>query len=235
MITYVLTPRPATRSKTAVKRVLGVAEVLEGILIHLPPEDVLVLQRVSTVWQAMIKGSLMLQRALYYTSTEANYVETGSSGDRVYLSSQAFRSSAQQLVHAFTHEQGVFNPVLDRLFDAQHPAPGMLTGIITSKVLQDLRTAIKPSWTRMYLTQPPASRMKVQRFHDCNRKRSDGKRKRRGTGFVVVSFRRINTIEISRANGITIDNFVEEVVRDGALGSEVDLHFTWETTRAQMA
>ncbi|KAK5682866.1 hypothetical protein LTR17_027336 [Elasticomyces elasticus] len=48
-------------------QVLGTTELLEHILIRTPATDVLLSQRVSQQWQAVIKGSLHLQRTLLFT------------------------------------------------------------------------------------------------------------------------------------------------------------------------
>ncbi|KAK4898221.1 hypothetical protein LTR27_004228 [Elasticomyces elasticus] len=55
-------------------QVFGTTELLEHILIRMPARDVLLSQRVSQQWQAVIKGSLHLQRALLFTGEAADPV-----------------------------------------------------------------------------------------------------------------------------------------------------------------
>ncbi|KAK4947097.1 hypothetical protein LTR10_013868 [Elasticomyces elasticus] len=56
-------------------QVFGTTELLEHILIRMPARDVLLSQRVSQQWQAVIKGSLHLQRALLFTGEAADPTE----------------------------------------------------------------------------------------------------------------------------------------------------------------
>ncbi|KAK5687519.1 hypothetical protein LTS10_001657 [Elasticomyces elasticus] len=53
-------------------QVFGTTELLEHILIRMPARDVLLSQRVSQQWQAVIKGSLHLQRVLLFTGEAAD-------------------------------------------------------------------------------------------------------------------------------------------------------------------
>ncbi|KAK5712596.1 hypothetical protein LTR17_017911 [Elasticomyces elasticus] len=52
-------------------RIFDTTELLEHILLHTPARDVLLAQRVSQRWQAVIKTSLHLQRLLLFTAGEA--------------------------------------------------------------------------------------------------------------------------------------------------------------------
>jgi hypothetical protein len=45
--------------------ILKTTELLEAILLELPPRDIIVSQRISTRFLDTIKGSLKLQRALF--------------------------------------------------------------------------------------------------------------------------------------------------------------------------
>ncbi|KAK5692179.1 hypothetical protein LTR17_025501 [Elasticomyces elasticus] len=65
----------AESQSPASDQVFGTTELLEHILIHMPARDVLLSQRVSQQWQAVIKGSLHLQRALLFTGEAADPTE----------------------------------------------------------------------------------------------------------------------------------------------------------------
>ncbi|KAK3630646.1 hypothetical protein LTR56_017326 [Elasticomyces elasticus] len=56
---------------SACTRVFGTTELLEHILLHTPARYVLLAQRVSQQWQAVIKSSLHLQRLLLFAADEA--------------------------------------------------------------------------------------------------------------------------------------------------------------------
>ena len=50
----------------AVIQVLCTIELLENILLMAPPKDVLLAQRVCKDWRRTIKGSMKLQRLLFF-------------------------------------------------------------------------------------------------------------------------------------------------------------------------
>ncbi|KAK5126741.1 hypothetical protein LTR85_009675 [Meristemomyces frigidus] len=49
----------------AVQAVFGTNELLEGILLHLPPKDVVNARRVSGSWKALIDTSISLKRSMF--------------------------------------------------------------------------------------------------------------------------------------------------------------------------
>lgn len=51
---------------TASQRVFGITELLEQILLHLPPRDVLLLQRVNGAFRNVTTTSDRLQRKLFF-------------------------------------------------------------------------------------------------------------------------------------------------------------------------
>lgn len=53
-------------SPMAVNSVFATPELVEGILIHLPLKDLLFAQAVCTYWKAVIDGSQLLQKALFF-------------------------------------------------------------------------------------------------------------------------------------------------------------------------
>lgn len=52
----------------AAARTLSTPELLEIDLLHLPPREVLILQRVSKTWLSTAEGSIKLQRWLFFKS-----------------------------------------------------------------------------------------------------------------------------------------------------------------------
>ncbi|USW53653.1 Putative F-box-like domain superfamily protein [Septoria linicola] len=56
---------------SAAQRTFNVAELLEMILLELPPRDVLLAQRVNKQWQGAITASLKLQQLLFFKPVSA--------------------------------------------------------------------------------------------------------------------------------------------------------------------
>ncbi|KAF2501434.1 hypothetical protein BU16DRAFT_534108 [Lophium mytilinum] len=54
---------------SATSRVLSTTELLEHILLRLPPPSLLFAQRICTTWRSLIQRSLPLQRALFLAPT----------------------------------------------------------------------------------------------------------------------------------------------------------------------
>lgn len=120
------------------------------------------LQRVSKTWQATIKGSLLMQSALYYVSTQLDMVTTGTGSTHAYLSPVADDVSAHHLTTAvFDKDSCVLNPFLKTLL---HPRGlgSIGGGIVTHKRLQSLMSTAKSSWKTMQLTQPHATRVTLE-------------------------------------------------------------------------
>lgn len=58
---------------TSTIQVLDTIELLESILLQLHPRELLVVQRVSKHWQAVINASIKLQQALFFKTTQAPF------------------------------------------------------------------------------------------------------------------------------------------------------------------
>lgn len=58
-------------------RAFGTPEMLEAILLALPPRDLLLAQRVSTTWRDAIVGSISCQRALFLFPCDAKAMPSG--------------------------------------------------------------------------------------------------------------------------------------------------------------
>lgn len=116
-------------------RVLDSVELLERVLVHLPMVDILLFQRVSHKWHAVIRSSLSLQRALFMAAPPGGPVE------RLELS--------------WDKTPLTINPLVARRFGYA----GRLHGDIVrhQKVLY-----AGASWRGMFLTQPPFKRAIIQ-------------------------------------------------------------------------
>ncbi|KAF1819812.1 uncharacterized protein K489DRAFT_59117 [Dissoconium aciculare CBS 342.82] len=56
---------------SAMSRALAIPEVLEDILLHLPPRDILRAQQISNFFQAVIRGSKLLQENIFLLPQQA--------------------------------------------------------------------------------------------------------------------------------------------------------------------
>ncbi|KAK5705433.1 hypothetical protein LTR97_002551 [Elasticomyces elasticus] len=70
-----VTDQATESSEAASTQVFGTTELLEHILIYVPARDVLLSQRVSQQWQAVITGSLSLQKLLSFVGEAAEPVQ----------------------------------------------------------------------------------------------------------------------------------------------------------------
>ncbi|CZT16477.1 uncharacterized protein RCC_02320 [Ramularia collo-cygni] len=59
-------PRSSSRARAS-NKVFGTTELLEDILLHLPLQDILKMQRVSKLSNAVIKSSPKIQRVIFFT------------------------------------------------------------------------------------------------------------------------------------------------------------------------
>jgi len=55
--------------------VFGCAELLEIILLHVPPRKLITCIRICKHWKAAIEGSIHLQRALFFKPAEGGFAE----------------------------------------------------------------------------------------------------------------------------------------------------------------
>lgn len=64
----------------AAQAVFNTAELLEAILLELPPLDILVYQRVSKDWRNGVQKSVVVQRALFLAPEEVQGLELEADG-----------------------------------------------------------------------------------------------------------------------------------------------------------
>lgn len=147
---------PATNEETtpaAYEAVLLTTELLENILLHVPPKDLLLVQRVSRKWRDLIGKSVPLQEKLFFKPAKIapnNYWQwsrkPGLDCERVDI-----QAAAKKQFEGFAHAVEV-NPFLH---------------LTRSTGPQGVRDTLKlpmhwmaqfehGSWRKMYLTQPVA-------------------------------------------------------------------------------
>lgn len=167
---------------TAAERVLELPELLERILLLVPMRDLLLSQRVSKFWQALIANSLSLQQALFFKPAK-NFEPFIA----LLVDEHRDKDSAQGPclvggvadIDVECYEEGIewtsvaeANPLLpwdNPWFQAS------TDGQSRSEVVRSIRqafeadeslllwndfpmkneTGVEPSWKRMYLCQPP--------------------------------------------------------------------------------
>ena len=140
----------------ACAQALSVPELLELILLHLPPKDLLMSQRVDRYWQETIRNSASLQKALFLLPGEADDTHT-----------TCIKATLQRLSAGYLHdnkmnarlpEGGVaINPLL---CNHQSYDVGSGTRPASRTVFWLAKTVLGPTGLhdlcrRMYLTQPP--------------------------------------------------------------------------------
>ena len=69
---------------SAVGRLFATTELLEAILLDLPPRDVLLLTRVSRAWRGTVEGSVKLQRYLFFRAAGEVMVEPSNGWSNVH-------------------------------------------------------------------------------------------------------------------------------------------------------
>ncbi|OCK76905.1 hypothetical protein K432DRAFT_396045 [Lepidopterella palustris CBS 459.81] len=154
---------------SACDRVFRIIELLEHILIHLPPLDLLLSQRVCFQWHQLIKASASLQHALFL-SPEPNHpckatvpfpstkeyprrglvlfeIESSSDPRRHLNPLLANHSDYEFAVHEFKNSQRFVGNIL----------------IFFTTRFHDTMRLSRPdaSWRRMFLTLPPPSKIHI--------------------------------------------------------------------------
>jgi hypothetical protein len=137
---------------SATKTTLAVTELLELILVKLPPLKIISVQRVCKAWRDCIEHSPILQEATF--CRPATKIEICSPPGTVITTHHFHPAlvplmSGRKLRLEVTEQEGVFTTTVDGrfFFDAHHYFTG------------NRRT--KHIWGSQYLTQPPISCLKV--------------------------------------------------------------------------
>ena len=174
---------------TACDRALQTTELLELMLLHLPPKQVLLAQRVCLHWKNTISGSVKLQQALYFrplqlklaqgtiqTSLKKDFQmahDTGRCTVEVEDTTRIVRlhaseASAENYLHALAADAyRVANPMvtvpfsasIDEFFRAGGSKRRDMVGTLRFKPGVQQRSAA--SWEKMYLVQPPATKVYI--------------------------------------------------------------------------
>lgn len=224
------------------KRVFAVVELLEAILVHLGLKDILVVHRVSKGWQAAVKRSLMLQRALCYAPSKDLLVRIGhhrnkdesapmgeqqdGTGLQVALSTwclqrwSTYHSAKEFVTDSVDSCTCRVNPLLTTLFHEEiFSLPGFT--LVTRPHIQRLLACSKPSWDKMYLTQPPATRILLDRFYFDNENSTKTGNER------AFSNHHDFVVPMTNEEGITIGDFIRELAEDEGIRHDRDLAFAW--------
>ena len=200
-----LTTETAKQAVSAMERTLAITELRENIISHLPPKDVLLAQRVSKTWQATIKGSLMLQRALGFVPNGST--DTSSSGlhvdfDSIKSTSHSEGLTAVQFFEASQQAGAItINPLLYALCKAA-------SHNCFEPPKAELRTVLKDtesSWNKILLTQPPIRRATVRCL--CQGVRDVGMEERVERGLPYIKEGRLDGVEEDK--GLTVRDLLK--------------------------
>lgn len=218
--------------------VLGVTELLEKVLIELDPKTLLLSQRVSKSWRALITSSIRLQRALFLEPTpcgEVSYIDWRLD-DKDWYDGQAGKldlgvhvrgpdRDQRPLVYE-SHwgktrdDQGRYrvfvNPLLKELFP-------FLTknGIYWNENFSGLPKAAQAeeaSWRRMYFTQPPIRCMAVE--YDS---KDDDEDDVRLADWTIMQVR-----SRTGAQGLTMMELFDELDLNGYAAAWIEGRHLWE-------
>ncbi|KAK3654954.1 hypothetical protein LTR56_003812 [Elasticomyces elasticus] len=124
---------------TAQEQALGLAELLEAILLRLPPHDLLFAQRVCRDWKQAIEASPSIQKALFFMAGTKDDVHPG------YVTGHALLKSFR------TGEAVAPNPFLI-IQKYTFKSPKLPSHTIHVNLLHMSEEA---SCHRMFITQPP--------------------------------------------------------------------------------
>ncbi|GAB1732661.1 hypothetical protein NU195Hw_Modified_424t2 [Hortaea werneckii] len=131
----------------ATRRALGIPELLEAILYHLPFQNLLRAQSVCKQWQTVIDHSKKLQRALYFEPVFWDHVALCEEPEGGMCYSHWVRAGSGERCGT-VHE----NPVLSTLIKTLLPVTRTTSFMAQMSECWQRREA---SWRRMLVTQPP--------------------------------------------------------------------------------
>ncbi|KAF2815063.1 uncharacterized protein BDZ99DRAFT_189889 [Mytilinidion resinicola] len=141
---------------SATSRVLSTTELLEHILLHLPPPSLLFAQRICTTWRSLIQRSLPLQRALFLAPT-AQPLLVSSDPPYTLPPVNPFLKSAFA-GHIDRHSKPM------RWVTAQGEHCIVFVVRVVSAEWPDAFKYPEASWRQMLLTQPPVKAASVMDF-----------------------------------------------------------------------
>lgn len=172
----------STATTSAASNVLNTFELLEAIILQLPSKDVLLLQRVSKTWRSIIARNKTLQKALFFVPSQEPLADRSPRPPSdatqgpifdpgLYAQVWARSSSAQDfIIDSSTKETRLsqfVNPLLPLLFPHSTPEVWAQSGIgieyDRTRTLLPRGVDVVPSWRKMYLTQPPATEVRIFR------------------------------------------------------------------------
>ena len=170
-------------------RIFGIPEILEIILVHVPATHLISVQRVDKTWQQTITSSISIQQMLFLKPIDKYPEKTGL--------------VSHQMVSPRKNSPFVWNPcapLFEHAFPGEWKHPRCKVNEAKLKQLCD----VDSRWKTMYVTQPPATEMKVIAQW-------------RGDGVVRA---RLKLFLVSNEDGITLAQ-LQSLQQDSELDSEL--------------
>ncbi|KAK4961479.1 hypothetical protein LTR10_001969 [Elasticomyces elasticus] len=150
---------PADHSLAAQRNVLDLPELLENISLNLPIRDLLSTQKSCKQWKATVKSSVRIQRALFFipgTAEDINYVSPNHTASTKWMATdtQPGQFCPRSVIHCVNVKQLAYalNPLL-----TTYEVEGEQRYTLRPEFWRSKDTDLAGSWSRMYLTQPPAA------------------------------------------------------------------------------
>lgn len=122
---------------SAAARVLGIPELLDGILEHAPTKDLLLQQRVNKTWQVTIQRSIPMQKKLFL---KPNPTPPNKEKHKSFVGSCI-----------------EWNPLLAKIITPPYDNTGNIHCCCFNSAQLDLDSQHTASWQGMLVSNPPAS------------------------------------------------------------------------------
>ncbi|KAK5732905.1 hypothetical protein LTR17_010178 [Elasticomyces elasticus] len=152
----------AKRTTPAADTALAIAELLESILVRVDAKTLLLSQRVSRSWSAVIEGSLVLQQKLFLRPATLDEATNLSAED-----------DNKALVVMRPNEDTRFMAMPERFmtFDTLPESSGLLNPLLFDgnagcRVPTQSRENVVPSWMKMQLINPPQLLLVLERSRE---------------------------------------------------------------------
>ena len=215
----------ASSINSAVSKAFDITEILESIILQLPCKDVLLEQRISKAWQTTITGSPSLQKALFFVPSRPLGCDLGVSmgSDVATLATREMKQirdlqkrtpplklcTAQDVYMQSVHCGGTFtNPLMRRLFKLWRNGDGVAYTVKPSSLA---KTHEQSSWTKMYLTQPPFTRLWVRRIPRALRTVAEGFTREDLRDYDRGFLKSTEDNTIQNASGVTIKDLLDHL------------------------
>lgn len=171
-------PPPPSPSPTsaAVADVLSTTELLEQILLSLPPRTLLPCTRVSRRWAATIASSHALQRALFLTPTPSRGALLPLNPPGQQTANRCSPADLPRALQPRVNELLIQRFRLGRFDEPDEDHDGGYMPMVSMRWFEELKVEavkakeeggegdgmVEPSWRRMLMAQPPPRRVEIQ-------------------------------------------------------------------------